>query len=66
MEIVSRQAKAKVKAAPMALVYCPICTHSVDARVIVDRRVKVEPGQKCPRCSASLDAGVVIRFVRAA
>ncbi len=47
-------------------VYCPICTHTVEAQVIHDRKLKVSPGQKCPRCSASLDAGYVVRVNQAA
>jgi len=48
-------------------VYCPICTHTVDADVVVDRRKpKVVAGQKCPRCRASLDAGVVLQLAEAA
>jgi hypothetical protein len=46
-------------------VYCPGCTHTVDARV--EREPKgnrghdyVKPGQKCPRCSGSLDAGYIV------
>jgi hypothetical protein len=46
-------------------VYCPICTHTVDAQVQhADRRTFVTPGQKCPRCRGSLDAGYI--FKRAA
>ena len=48
-------------------VYCPICTHTVDAAVIQTRKgTRVDPGQKCPRCSASLDAGYVMRLNQAA
>ena len=43
-------------------VYCPICTHMVDAQIQhKDRHTLVKPGQKCPRCSGSLDAGYVFR-----
>ena len=52
-------------------VYCPICTHTVDATV--EREAKrnrkqhyVKPGQRCPRCSGSLDAGHIIDHERAA
>jgi hypothetical protein len=49
------------------LVYCPICTHTVEAEVISNpRRTIVKPGQKCARCGASLDAGVIMRMDRAA
>lgn len=48
-------------------VYCPICTHTVQATVqISGRATKVKAGQKCGRCSASLDAGHVITAPRAA
>ena len=48
-------------------VYCPICTHTVEATVVSNRKVaKVKPGQKCSRCSASLDPGYIMRFDRAA
>jgi len=48
-------------------VYCPICTHTVDADVVVDRRKpRVVPGQKCPRCRTTLDAGVVLQLAEAA
>ncbi len=43
-------------------VYCPICTHTVEAQVIwLGKKAFVKPGQKCPRCRASLDAGAVLR-----
>jgi hypothetical protein len=48
-------------------VYCPLCTHTVEANVTFGPRgSRVAPGQKCPRCSSSLDAGYVIRVDRAA
>ncbi len=48
-------------------VYCPICTHIVDAEVTqTGRRVFAKTGQKCPRCSSPLDAAAVVRFDRAA
>ncbi len=48
-------------------VYCPICTHTVEAEVMVTGRlVHVRPGQKCPRCAALLDAGYVLRQQQAA
>jgi hypothetical protein len=43
-------------------VYCPICTHMVDAEIQrKDRHPLVKPGQKCSRCAGSLDAGYVFR-----
>jgi len=48
-------------------VYCPICTHSVEVSVKTDgRRAKVIAGQKCPRCSSSIDAGIVMHILQAA
>lgn len=47
-------------------VYCTLCTRTVDAAITVHQdtrsrkaRLRVSPGQKCPRCSASLDAAFV-------
>jgi len=52
---------------PRALVYCPICTHTVEAKVEAAKRgTRVVPGQKCSRCHSSLDAGHVVRVDRAA
>ena len=42
-------------------VYCLICTHTVEADVIpAGRRMSIRSGQKCPRCSNSLDAACVV------
>ncbi len=50
-----------------ASVYCPICTHSVNATVLSQKRISiVKPGQKCSHCSASLDAGRILWLDRAA
>jgi hypothetical protein len=51
-----------------ARVYCPICTHTVDAEVVASERgwqgkMKVAEGQRCRRCSASLDAAYVLDVV---
>jgi hypothetical protein len=49
-----------------AQVHCPMCTHTVPAEVeTAARRVRVTPGQKCPRCHALLDAAAVV-FIRQA
>ncbi len=46
--------------------YCPICTHTVEAQVVLAGKMAfVKPGQKCPRCSSSLEAAVV-RYLAAA
>jgi uncharacterized Zn finger protein (UPF0148 family) len=48
-------------------VYCPICTHTVEGTVIsTGKTAKVKPGQKCSRCSASLDPAYIMRLARAA
>ena len=48
-------------------VYCLICTHTVEADVVpVRRRMLVRSGQKCPRCSSSLDAAYIVMEHRAA
>ena len=50
-----------------ALVYCPICTHTVEAEAgFQGKKPLVTPGQKCPRCASSLDAGLVVQFREAA
>ena len=50
-----------------ALVYCPICTHTVEAEAgLLGKKPLVTPGQKCPRCASALDAGLVIQFRDAA
>ncbi|MGH9720992.1 MAG: hypothetical protein ACRD8O_12325 [Bryobacteraceae bacterium] len=50
-----------------AVLYCPLCTRYVDGDVRTDvRKPHVAPGQKCPRCSSSLDAAIVVQFPKAA
>ena len=49
------------------LVHCLICTHTVEADVVPSgRRLYVRAGQKCPRCSSSLDAGRPVVYSNAA
>jgi len=50
----------------LGMVYCTLCTRTVGAEITVQQdarsrkaRLRVAPGQKCPRCSASLDAAFV-------
>jgi hypothetical protein len=48
---------------------CPICTHTVPAEVDLKgkaRNARVAPGQRCPRCGASLDVAVVVEIPQAA
>jgi len=48
-------------------VYCPICTHTVEARILIlGRTARVQPGEKCGRCGSSLEAGSVLRGQAAA
>jgi uncharacterized protein (UPF0212 family) len=52
-------------------VYCPMCTHTVDAEIHRvqgrhARRLAVKPGQRCPHCTAPLDAGYIFQVGRAA
>jgi uncharacterized Zn finger protein (UPF0148 family) len=48
-------------------VYCPLCTHTVHAKIQYSgRKSKVTPGQKCSHCNSSLDAGYVFAYRRAA
>ena len=55
--------KTPAKEQALGLAYCPICTHTVDAAIVVEPRrgPRVVAGQRCRRCSASLDAGYVVR-----
>ncbi len=65
MMIQSQPQRASVES--KAFVYCPICTHTVEGTVVSNRKTaKVKPGQKCSRCTASLDAGYIMRLDRAA
>lgn len=53
--------------ASTAKVYCPMCTHTVDAQVEPHgRQMRVKKGQKCTRCGAALDAGYIMYLERAA
>jgi transcription elongation factor Elf1 len=50
-----------------AEVYCPICTHIVQAVVVSTvKKTEVKPGQKCEHCRSSIDAGYVMRYPKAA
>jgi hypothetical protein len=50
-----------------AWVYCPICTHTVEAQVVaVGKRLMVKQGQRCSRCASSLEAACVVRLEAAA
>jgi hypothetical protein len=65
--------RSKMKTEPITnrisrgLVHCLICTHTVEADVVPSgRKLYVRAGQKCPRCSSSLDAGRAILYRDAA
>ncbi len=48
-------------------VHCPMCTHTVMAELdLSGKRPRVAPGQKCPRCRASLDVAVIVQVPEAA
>lgn len=51
----------------VGILYCPICTRYVDGEVMRNgKKAVVVPGQKCPRCSSSLDAATVVKYPQAA
>ena len=61
----------QMKSIPVAetkgFLHCPICTHTVPGTVLMQgRQSKVKTGQKCPRCSASLDPAYILRLDQAA
>jgi endogenous inhibitor of DNA gyrase (YacG/DUF329 family) len=59
--------KAPLVEKAQAQVHCPICTHTVPAEIEKNaRRVRVTPGQKCPRCRSALDAAAVVYIRQAA
>lgn len=67
MPTVTLQRNAPPAKEAKGAVYCPICTHTVDAEVVYhSRSAQVTRGQKCPRCASSLDAGYVLNVNRAA
>jgi hypothetical protein len=67
MKILSQPRQTMSQIETNALVYCPICTHTVEGIVINHgKTAKVKAGQKCSRCSASLDPGYILRLAQAA
>ena len=67
MKILSHPRPTMSQIETKAFVYCPICTHTVEGMVThVGKTAKVIAGQKCSRCSASLDPGYIMRLDRAA
>ena len=62
-----REMKATLEKTTPGQVHCPICTHTVNADIdISGKKVRVAPGQKCPRCSSTLDAACVVEVLKAA
>ena len=58
---------AQLEKPSKALVYCPICTHTVEADAFVHgKKPQTVAGQKCSRCLSSIDAGLVVQFRQAA
>lgn len=48
-------------------VYCPICTHIVQATILHSKKRDItKPGQTCPHCRSSLDPGYVLHWDKAA
>jgi len=48
-------------------VFCPICTHTVAADLdLKGKSARVLPGQRCPRCRATLDVAVIVQIPEAA
>ena len=65
----ARFMKAMIESHTRGQALCPICTHTVPAEVDLKGKLKfarVSPGQRCPRCGASLDVAVVIEVPQAA
>jgi hypothetical protein len=59
--------KALMENQMMGQAHCPICTHTVPANIdLRGKYPRVASGQRCPRCSSSLDVAVVIQIPEAA
>ena len=59
--------KSEKSGRQVEFVYCPMCTHTVQAAVnLVGKRLMVQAGQECSHCHSSIDAGYVMRRDRAA
>ena len=58
---------AAVENRVVGVLYCPICTRYVDGEVTrAGKKMIAVAGQKCPRCSSSLDAAAVVKIPQAA
>ena len=59
--------KPVVEKGVRGMAHCPICTHTVPAVIdIFGKQTRVSPGQRCPRCGASLDVAMVVQIAEAA
>jgi len=59
--------KALVENSTLGQVHCPICTHTVPADIdFRGKQPRVAAGQRCPRCSSSLDVAVIVQVPEAA
>ena len=48
-------------------VLCPICSYTVPAELdLSGTRARVVPGQRCPRCQATLEVAVIVQVPQAA
>jgi len=67
MKLMAQAQRSLPQIETKAFVYCPICTHTVEGVVVHSgRTAKVKAGQKCSRCSASLDPAYIMRLAQAA
>lgn len=66
-EVTLQTRNQPVQTETIGFVYCPICTHTVEGTIVsTGKTAKVKPGQKCSRCSASLDPGYIMKLAKAA
>lgn len=68
MPAVAEDVKTELKTGMKARVHCPMCTRTIEGLAVPEvrlgrSRLRVMPGQKCSRCSASLDAGYVLELL---
>lgn len=68
MPAVADDVKPDFKTGLKARIHCPMCTRTIEGLAVPEirlgrSRLRVMPGQKCSRCSASLDAGYVLELL---
>ena len=62
-----KEMKALIEKGIQGSAFCPICTHTVGTEVEqAGRKIRVVPGQKCPRCASTLDVAAVVEILEAA